>query len=709
MLKKNFGYSLKNIPIPPKNSYQKLLISKVDSLIHRLRWRAYFFENPNTRARVTNNYGFKSENTPPQNNALIPFENGLIDLISNLSYTKHRTEFQNKLNKDVKSINTSKDMFVVADKTTNIYTMPSTEYNKLLTNNITKDYKKTDARTKRSIDLEAKEIAESLDLADRIECYAERQAFITLKDHKDNFENNPKCRLLNPAKSEIGSISKQHLQKINHNIRDKLNLNQWRDTPTVIKWFNGIPDKHQHSFLQFDIVDFYPSISQRTLTNALRWASTLTNIDESTKEIIMHSRDSLLFSPDGIWSKKNTTSLFDVTMGSYDGAEICELIGLLILHQLKERFPQIEFGLYRDDGLGCHKSSLRGPELERLKKQIVNFFKLIEFDITIDTNMTQVNFLDVTFCLQTGKHRPYRKPNDSPLYINKHSNHPPTIVKHLPMMIERRISDLSSDISEFDNTKMDYQTALDHSGFNHNLSYQPPQPRSAKRQRKRDVIWFNPPYNSSVTTNIGRKFLDLVDTHFPHNHKFHKIFNSHTIKVSYSTSPNMKSIITGHNKKILKSNQDAPPPTCNCRSKTKCPLEGKCQQGAIVYKASVSSDNSNSTLTRTDAVYIGGTENFKVRHSDHKADFNNRARKHRTKLALHIWTLKDYKVPHSIKWEVQARASQYTSGSRSCDLCLTEKLHILETHKKFPNLTLNKRSEIANKCRHRAKFKLENV
>ena len=52
--------------------------------------------------------------------------------------------------------------------------------------------------------------------------FSNKQAFITLKDYKDNFENNPKYRLLNPAKSEIGIISKHHLQRINDKLRDAM-------------------------------------------------------------------------------------------------------------------------------------------------------------------------------------------------------------------------------------------------------------------------------------------------------------------------------------------------------------------------------------------------------------------------------------------------------------------------------------------------------
>ena len=83
-----------------------------------------------------------------------------------------------------------------------------------------------------------------------------REAFISLKDHKENFENNPKCRLINPANSESGKLSKIILDEINSNLRQKLNLNQWRNTKQVIEWFGNIKDKERHSFISFDIVDF---------------------------------------------------------------------------------------------------------------------------------------------------------------------------------------------------------------------------------------------------------------------------------------------------------------------------------------------------------------------------------------------------------------------------------------------------------------------
>ena len=70
-----------------------------------------------------------------------------------------------------------------------------------------------------------------------------REAFISLKDHKENFENKPKCRLINPAKSNSGKISKLILDKVNTHLRTILNVNQWRNTQNVIEWFGNIEQK----------------------------------------------------------------------------------------------------------------------------------------------------------------------------------------------------------------------------------------------------------------------------------------------------------------------------------------------------------------------------------------------------------------------------------------------------------------------------------
>jgi len=245
MERKEFGYSLKNIPLPSKQSYIKSMIGKMQSFIKRMRWRALFFDNPSETENVTNrNYGFRSEKTPPQNKELLQFENDLYSMIKNLQWRESKlSQFQVELSKDLKEMKSSNQLYVPADKTTNVYKISAEQYSQLLKSNITSNYKKADKDTQMSIDREAKGIAVELGLQSKVECYAERDAFITLKDHKDNFANNPKCRLINPAKSEIGLISKQHLEEIISDVKQKLSVNQWRQTSAVIQWFKAIKNK----------------------------------------------------------------------------------------------------------------------------------------------------------------------------------------------------------------------------------------------------------------------------------------------------------------------------------------------------------------------------------------------------------------------------------------------------------------------------------
>ena len=93
-------------------------------------------------------------------------------------------------------------------------------------------------------------------------------------------QNKPACRLINPAKSEIGRISKQLLENINTTIRRKTGLNQWKNSTSVINWFSSIQDKHQHTFAVFDIENFYPSITEKLLTDAITFAKQHTSITD---------------------------------------------------------------------------------------------------------------------------------------------------------------------------------------------------------------------------------------------------------------------------------------------------------------------------------------------------------------------------------------------------------------------------------------------
>ena len=140
------------------------------------------------------------------------------------------------------------------------------------------------------INTEAKVFAQTLEIDDRVEALAPKESFITLKDHKDNFQNNPTCRLINPTKSELGKVSKQILDKINKAIIDKTNVHQWKNTRATLDWFINIPNKEQHSFIAFDIVNFYPSISHKLLNDALSFAASYTDISAEDRNIIFHTK-----------------------------------------------------------------------------------------------------------------------------------------------------------------------------------------------------------------------------------------------------------------------------------------------------------------------------------------------------------------------------------------------------------------------------------
>ena len=153
------------------------------------------------------------------------------------------------------------------------------------------------------------------------------------------------------------------------------------------------------------------------------FAKTFTIIDDEEIEIISHACKSILVHDGETWRKTNSIDLFDVPMGSYHGAEVCDLIGLYILHKLSNTLPEFAYGLYRDDGLGVVDIAT-GCHLERLKKSVRKCMLDLGFKITIEIGCMRTNFLDVMLDLHEDNYAPYRKPNSSINYIHKSSNHP---------------------------------------------------------------------------------------------------------------------------------------------------------------------------------------------------------------------------------------------------------------------------------------------
>ena len=125
-------------------------------------------------------------------------------------------------------------------------------------------------------------------------------------------------------------------------------------------------------------------------------------------------------------------------MGAFDGAETCDVIGLFIWHQLSTQVKGITLGLYRDDGLCV--CDLTARLAEKARQKIVQIFKDNDLKITSTANLSQVQFLDITLDLKKEVFKPYIKPGDKPIYVHSKSNHPPSIIKNIPLAINNRIS-----------------------------------------------------------------------------------------------------------------------------------------------------------------------------------------------------------------------------------------------------------------------------
>ena len=468
---------MKNIPLPTPDHYRRTLIEKIESFVTRLRWKAHFFLSPeSTNDKQQQNdalvHGLKSSKAPPQVKELSAFEDDLVKMTENLEFRPVNDAFLNKLSKDADKIRKSPNMPIFADKTRSIYEMNPDQYDKLLTENVTETYKLNDEAAVKRVNKEAKAIATKLHTADKMETIARNEAFISLKDHKENFANNPKCRLINPSKPELGKISKTILDRINNDLRAKTTANQWRNSESVTTWYKAIPDKNRHSFISFDIVDFYPSISESLLNEAIVWARSQTSISDDEIATITAARKSLLFHQNKPWIKRDNDNMFDVTMGSNDGAEVCELIGLYILNKASTEFGADNTGLYRDDGLILVRNST-GRLSERRKKDLLKLLHDMNLKCTATANLKIVNFLGLTLNLNDGSFQPFKKPNDEILYIDSHSNHPPAVIKQLPKSLSQRISKLSSDKNTFESAAPTCNTALHRSNFRTNIQYEP--------------------------------------------------------------------------------------------------------------------------------------------------------------------------------------------------------------------------------------------
>ena len=285
--------------------------------------------------------------------------------------------------------------------------------------NMSKNEKRTTC-IKKKIDKETKHLAKQLKLENKIEQYAIQPAYITLKVRKENFKTKLPSRLIKPAKNEIGIVFRVELEKINRAITNQIKCNQWRNNAqAVIDLFKSIPKKTKARFIKLDIVEFYPSITEKLLDNAVSYVRILTIILGDIIQLIKQARKSLLFTEGIIWMKKGENALFDGTKGLYNGADVHELVGIYLLGKLSNIIDKKKTGLYRDDWLSVIGNA-NGLKLDRLRKDVIAILHNEGLNITIDSNLTTTDFLDVTLDLFLGKYSPYRKPNDCPLFVIIH-------------------------------------------------------------------------------------------------------------------------------------------------------------------------------------------------------------------------------------------------------------------------------------------------
>ena len=200
---------------------------------------------------------------------------------------------------------------------------------------------------------------------------------------------------------------------------------------------------------------------------------------------------------------------------------------------------------------------------------------------------------------------------------------------------------------------------------------------------------------------LEKTFLKLIDKHFSKINKFHKTFNRSNIKVSYNCLPNFANMIKSHNNRILSEEKTQDQQKCNCWQKDTSTLEKNCLDKELIYQCTL---KENTTSDRVN--YNGLTENtFKDRFYKHRNSFKYKSKGNSIELSKHFWEMKrkciEKPIMHAL---VIDHAKPYQNGSKRCNLCLTEKYHILTS---LVNI-INKWSELVSKCHHENKFDLLN-
>ena len=188
--------------------------------------------------------------------------------------------------------------------------------------------------------------------------------------------------------------------------------------------------------------------------------------------IVNHVRKSLLFDDSDALVKKDRNPLFDVSMGSFNSTEVCELVGFYLLNKVKALLGSRNACLFRDDGLAIlHKGN--GLKVGRLRKDIINLFKERRLAIKIDTSLIETDFSDLFLNLNTEKYFSFKKLNITLLYI--HSKIQPLIVNYKAIAINGQQKHFKlSDETEFNKPKITYEVTIKNSGYQRTRKFEKP-------------------------------------------------------------------------------------------------------------------------------------------------------------------------------------------------------------------------------------------
>ena len=169
--------------------------------------------------------------------------------------------------------------------------------------------------------------------------------------------------------------------------------------------------------------------------------------------------------------------------------------------------------------------------------------------------------------------------------------------------------------------------------------------------RKRSIIWFNPPFSKKVSNIIGKYILLLIEKHFPNSHEYQKIFNKKNLKISHTCMANIKSIINMHSKEVIMEKKTEAV-KCNCVNKPDCLLSNQCQITNIIHKAKI---KSNLWNYHEKIYYRTSDGTFKQRYGNHKKSFNHEKHRRDTELSKKLWGHKELKAKSQVQLYILKR------------------------------------------------------